>query len=144
MRPRCIRVHLRNDGLGRIHCTTGHINGHTQGTITVLIGDRDLHNGHINRQDVALEQFRDLTQKHRNIIGPTLIHCLANCTRHKHGIEHKGFFVARLGDLQVPINRDGNDLHIPQPIGLLGQLVDDEYRGLSRSVHKDTIARFNN
>ena len=72
MRTRSIGIHLCNDQFGCIHSTAGNVNRYTQGTIPMCIGHGYLHNGYIDRQDILLEQFRDLTKENGNIIGTAL------------------------------------------------------------------------
>ncbi len=103
----------------------------------MLVGRRDLDQGDIDRKALG-EEPRDLGEKDGRVIGPALVHGLAQVRAHEERVRPEGLTVLRPIEGSVAERQELEDLHIAELLapGAEGQ----EERPRNARVRRDRDA----
>ena len=72
-RARHLPVHERHHGARALRRRLGALDAHAVGAEAVLVGRRDLDEGHVHRDHARAHQPRDLRQEHRHPVGAAVV-----------------------------------------------------------------------
>ena len=95
--PRHLGIDGGNHRVGRFNRGQGGIHRAAQGHIAVLVGRRNLNQGHIGTAIAFANQALGILQEHRNIVGITRLGVLADIRPGKEGFQQEDAFEFRRG-----------------------------------------------
>lgn len=135
-------VHLGDDMAGGIHGGAGDIDAGAEGAITVFIGRRDLDQRHVDGQQAAFEELRDLAEEDGYIVPVQAVDDVPGGFADEERVHEEAFAPFGVVEVEVSHGGDADELDMMKIFmtGLQGLYQMDG--GGGAAMDEDAVAAF--